>query len=84
MDIDEIINKAANEFLEGNGKEAERLYLIAANQGSGHAAHNLGVLYITGAPNVNIDKEKALHWLNYSLESGFEETISTDPEWFKK
>ena len=84
MDIDEIINKAANEFLEGNGKEAERLYLIAANQGSGHAAHNLGVLYITGAPGVSTDKEKALHWLNYSLESGFEETISTDPEWFKK
>jgi len=58
--------------------------LKAAEMGSGHAAHELGVLYITGGPGVEPNREKGQYWLEKSLESGFESTIATDPEWFRK
>lgn len=84
MDTDELINIACEQQINGNAKEAEKLYLIAAQQGSGHAAHNLGVLYITGGTNLEPDLEKSRYWLQKSLDSGFEATIASDPEWFKK
>lgn len=80
---EELINKAVEAYIKGNGLEAEALYLEAAKNGSGHAAHNLGVLYATGAPGVVPDSEKSQYWLNFALESGFEETVASDPEWFK-
>ncbi|MDH5217393.1 MAG: hypothetical protein OEX19_06850 [Gammaproteobacteria bacterium] len=85
MNADELIKKAQIEHYENNNVvEAEKLYLKAAELGSGHAAHELGVLYIVGGPGVETDHEKSQYWLNNSLESGFENTIATDPEWFKK
>jgi TPR repeat protein len=84
MDIDELIAAACKTYIDGDAKQAEKLYLIAAQQGSGHAAHNLGVLYITGGTNLEPDLEKSQYWLQKSLESGFEVTIASDPEWFKK
>lgn len=48
MGIDELITLAHEKRFAGNVVEAEKLYLEAANKGSGHAAHELGVLYITG------------------------------------
>jgi len=85
MDIDKLIQKAQEEHFEnGNFKQAEKLYLEAAKLGSGHAAHELGILYIAGGEGVKPNKEKSQYWLEKSLESGFEKTIATDPEWFKK
>ena len=84
MSIETIMNAATDSEISGDLEKAERLYLEAANMGSGHAAHQLGVLYIVGGPGVKKDTEKAQYWLNISLESGFEKTIATDPEWFKK
>ncbi|MCG8014899.1 MAG: hypothetical protein JAY97_01695 [Candidatus Thiodiazotropha sp. 'RUGA'] len=85
MSPEELINKAQKERFEGNNLiEAERLFLQAANMGSGHAAHELGVLYITGGSGVIQDSTKSQYWLEKSLDSGFEETVATDPTWFRK
>lgn len=85
MDAGDLIKKAQIEhFKNHNLVEAEKLYLKAAELGSGHAAHELGVLYISGGPGVEPDYEKSQYWLEKSLESGFESSIATDPEWFRK
>ena len=85
MEVDELIRHAQKErFENGNLELAEKLLLKAAAAGSGHAAHELGALYITGDEGVQPDREKSQYWLTKSLESGFEETIVTDPEWFRK
>lgn len=85
MDADELIRRAQKELLEnGNLKLAEKLLLKAAESGSGHAAHELGVLYITGGEGVEQNREKSQYWLEKSLESGFEATIASDPEWFRR
>lgn len=85
MKIDEIIQQAQLEcFDNGNFVEAEKLFLEAANEGSGRAAHELGIMYITGGPGLKPNHEKSQYWLERSLDLGFEKTIATDPEWFRK
>jgi len=85
MEVDELIKEAQKEhFVNGNFKLAEKLYLEAAKLGSGPAAHELGILYIAGGDGVEPNKAKSQYWLEKSLESGFEKTVATDPEWFKK
>jgi len=85
MDVNELIKRAQIEQFENhNFVEAEKLYLSAAELGSGHAAHELGILYISGGPGVEPDYEKSQYWLEISLKSGFEGSVATDPEWFKK
>jgi len=84
MNTEEIIKLAHAEWLENHdGKKAESLLIQAVNLGSGHAAHELGILYGAGCNNLQPDKQKSLYWLNKSLESGFEKSIASDPEWFK-
>jgi len=83
MSIETIMNAATDSEMSGGLGKAERLYLDAENMGSGHAAHQLGVLYNVGGPGVSKDTESTQYWLNIYLESGFEKTIATDPEWFK-
>ena len=78
------VGRAMELWLAGEGREAEKLLLAAAEGGSGHAAHNLGTLYACGAPGVEPDDGKSLHWYEKSLESGFEATVATDPTWFRK
>jgi hypothetical protein len=41
-------------------------------------------LYITGGEGLKPNYEKSQYWLQKSLESGFEATVASDPEWFKK
>ena len=84
METDDLIALAHEARFHGDALEAERLYLQAANQGSGHAAHELGVLYRTGGEGLAPDQEKSQFWLEKSLESGYEATAASDPEWFKK
>jgi TPR repeat protein len=84
MDIDKFIAQAHKKRFKGDNVGAEKLYLKAAQQGSGHAAHELGVLYITGGEGLEPNYEKSQYWLQKSLESGFEATVASDPEWFKK
>jgi len=84
MDIDKLIAEAHVKRFNGDDVSAERLYLEAAIHGSGHAAHELGVLYITGGNGIDPDFNKSQYWLQISLESGYEGTIASDPEWFKK
>jgi len=84
MGIDELIALAHEKRFAGNVVEAEKIYLEAAKKGSGHAAHELGVLYIMGGEGLEPSFEKSQYWLQKSLESGFEATIVSDPEWFKK
>ena len=84
MDIEKLIKLAHEKRFNGDVVEAEKLYIKAAEQGSGHAAHELGVLYITGGKDLEPDHARSQYWLEKSLDSGFEETIASDPEWFKK
>lgn len=84
MDIEKLIVEAQKKRFNGDDVAAEKLFLEAANHGSGHAAHELGVLYITGGNGIEPNHEKSQYWLQISLESGFEGTIASDPEWFKK
>jgi len=85
MHLNELEKQAAVEHLENaNFKKAEELYLKAAELGSGYAAHQLGVLYITGGEGVEPHPQKSQYWLEKSLESGLEKTIASDPEWFRK
>jgi len=80
-----LISKAQTELFENqNGLKAEKLLLEAAELDSGHAFHELGILYGTGCKNLKPNPKQARFWLEKSLESGFEETIASDPEWFKK
>lgn len=85
MDLDALVFEAQKVRLEdGDSLKAEELLLKAAQVGSGHAAHELGVMYITGEKEVKKNKEKAIFWLEKSLASGFEASIATDPEWFRE
>ncbi len=80
---EENVKKAQKALISGNGKEAEKFFLKAANAGSAHAAHELGVLYMTGAPDVIPNKIESQKWFTMSLQAGFEASIASDPEWFK-
>ncbi len=84
MDVNELLNLAMEKQINGDISGAEKLLMEAAESGSGHAAHNLGVFYITCGEGIDHNLEKARYWLDISLASGFEETIASDPEWFKK
>lgn len=85
MDTDDLIRQAQNELFEnGNASVAEELLLKAAESGSGHAAHELGILYIGGGKGVEPNREKSQYWFEKSLESGYEATIASDPEWFRR
>ena len=85
QDINNLIQHAQKEqFEKDNLKKAEELFLKAAELGNGHAAHELGTLYIVGGKGIKIDFEKSRYWFEKSLASGFEATIATDPEWFRK
>ena len=75
---------AMEAWIAGDCRKAELLLLAAAKAGSGNAAHNLGTLYATGGEGVSSDLEKSRLWYQKSLDSGYEETVSSDPEWFKR
>lgn len=77
------VDIAMDEWLKGNHVKAEKLLIKEAEAGSGHAAHNLGTLYCTGGDGVPVDKAKSMKYYEQALASGFEETIATDPEWFR-
>lgn len=60
-----------------NIKEAIRWLTLAAENGRGDAAHNLGTLYLTCAPDVRVSKKKSSNWYRKAKELGFE-VASTD------
>ena len=78
------VEQAMNEWLKGNHLQAEKMLLLEAAAGNGHAAHNLGTLYATGGIGVARDPAKARHWMEVAVATGFEKTIATSPEWFKE
>lgn len=78
------VETAMEAWLAGDRLKAESLLLSAARAGSGHAAHNLGTLYAIGGPGVAASIEKSRAWYQVSLDSGFEATVASDPEWFKR
>lgn len=82
MDRDPV-ELALKKLEAANGREAEALLLTAAQNGSGHAAHNLGTLYAIGAHGVEPDQKKSRYWYEKALASGFEETVASDPTWFR-
>ena len=84
METSDPVNAAMDILLNGDAKKGELLLLALAGQGNGRAAHNLGTLYVTGAPGANPDASKSQLWFSRALESGFEATVATDPQWFKK
>ena len=81
MDIEE---EAMEAWIEGDFPKAESLLIKAAKSGSGSAAHNLGSLYAAGGPGVKKDIQKSRKYFEQALASGFEETISSDPVWFRR
>jgi TPR repeat protein len=75
------VREAFDAFMAGDGLTAEALLLAAAHAGNGHAAHNLAVLYLTGCEGVAVDREKARAWIERARGSGFEASVSSDPDW---
>jgi TPR repeat protein len=61
--------------------EAIRLLEAAAAAGRGLAAHNLAVLYRTGAAP---DLELSDRYFQMALDLGFEQTVASDPLWWKR
>jgi TPR repeat protein len=80
----DAVSAAMEVLIAGDGKIAESLLLALAKSGSGPAAHNLGTLYVTGAAGVSPDAERSAYWYQRAVDSGFEATIASNPEWFKK
>ena len=79
-----LVQLAMMQWEAGNLLSAEELLLKAAEAGIGHAAHNLGTLYAIGGPGVEADLAKSRYWYEKALASGFEETVASNPTWFKK
>lgn len=50
---------------------AEKWLLHAAHAGEGDAAHNLGTLYRTSAPDIPIDLEKSKEYFRLAKQLGF-------------
>lgn len=80
----DLVKIAMEAWEAGNIKRAELLLIEAAADGNGHVAHNLGTLYSIGGPGVEAHPAKSLQYYEQALASGFEETVSNDPTWFKK
>lgn len=59
-------------------KSAIKWLTMAADQGIGEAAHNLGTLYLTCEPDLPVDKEKSRDWYKKAEELGF---IVGTPDW---
>ena len=56
--------------------DAERWLKVCAEAGDGHAAHNLGALYL------RLDQpESARRYFQLAVDSGFEATVASDPNW---
>jgi TPR repeat protein len=80
----DLVKTAMAEWEAGNLFKAEALLLKAAESGNGLASHNLGTLYAVGGPGVKADSAKSRYWFEKALESGFEQTVASDPTWFRK
>ncbi len=81
---EELVRKAMEAWEAEDLPKAEKLLIEAAEAGRGHAAHNLGTLYATGGPGVEADPIKSRQYYEQALASGFEETVASDPAWFRK
>lgn len=77
------VQQAMDEWLKGNHLKAKELLLKEAEAGNGHAAHNLGTLYITGGIGIEPNREEARRWYEVALATGFEEAVASDPTWFR-
>ena len=55
-----------------------------ADNGNGQAAHNLATALCTGVGVTEQSREEFSHYMQIAVDSGFEETISSDPLWWKK
>ncbi len=76
--------KLLQKWEAGNLKKAEQLLVEAAAAGDGYAAHNFGTLYAKGGPGVNADSAKSRRYYEQALASGFEESVASDPTWFRE
>lgn len=83
MSTSPTVEQAIDLHLQGSSAKATRILSDLANAGNGHAAHELGVLLLAGGADFPADREAGVKWLEKSVELGFEETIATDPEWFR-
>ena len=52
----------------------------AADAGDGVAAHNLATILLSGGPGIEADCEEAMRYLQRARDSGFEATVSSEPE----
>jgi TPR repeat protein len=52
----------------------------AADAGDGVAAHNLATILLSGGPGVSSDCEEAMRYLQRARDSGFEATVSSEPD----
>ena len=65
--------------VERNLKRAVELLELAAASGDGLAAHNLGTLYLSGEPDIPMDKSKSKHWYKRAKDLGF---IAAGEGWY--
>lgn len=64
-------------------ERARDILQAEAEKGNGHAAHNLGTLYATGGIGIEPDPVEARRWMEVALATNFEDSVATDPTWFK-
>lgn len=55
-----------------------------ADNGIGHAAHNLAMALCSGVGATEQSREEFARYMQIAADSGFEETVSSDPMWWKK
>jgi hypothetical protein len=55
-----------------------------ADSGNGNAAHNLATALCSGVGATDQSREEFAHYMQVAFDSGFEETVSSDPMWWKK
>lgn len=66
--------------VERNILEAIRWLKLAAEQGEGVAAHNLGTIYMSSSEVHELDREESKKWYRKARELGFE---VAPPEWYE-
>ncbi len=62
-------------------RSAVKWLSVAAENGRGDAAHNLGTLYLTCEPELPISQEKSKYWYNKAKELGF---VVAPDDWYDK
>ncbi len=55
-----------------------------AENGNGHAAHNLATALVSGIGATKKNRSEVSYFMQIAVDSGFEKTVSNNPFWWKE